>query len=265
MGEERIPVGQQLKYLGVVLDSRLKYEAHFSQLMPRVERVTQNLGRLMPNVRGPKEKTRHLYAAVANSMTLYGAPVWAMSGNLTCKNIKMLRGLQRRLAIRVIRGYRTVSEEAAITLAGMTPWDHLAKAYARAYREIREKGDLEKLEEERIKQRALLQARNEWRSELESEEATRSRAVLAILPSWELWANKGPAKLTFRVTQVLTGHGCFGEYLRRIGAEETASCRHCPESVDSAQHTVEVCEAFSEQRRKLVEAIGPDLSPVSLV
>ena len=27
IGDERIPVGQQLKYLGVVLDGRLKYEA----------------------------------------------------------------------------------------------------------------------------------------------------------------------------------------------------------------------------------------------
>ena len=37
----------------------------------------------------------------------------------------------------------------------------------------------------------------------------------------------GARMLAFRVTQVLTGHGCFGEYLKRIGAEATAGCHHC--------------------------------------
>ena len=78
----------------------------------------------------------------------------------------------------------------------MTPLDYLAKAYAKAYWQIREKDELEPQEEERIKQRALLQARDEWRRELETIETTRERAVQAILPSWEQWAERGPAKLT---------------------------------------------------------------------
>ena len=89
--------------------------------------------------------------------------------------------------------------------------------------------------------------------------------VGAILPNWEQWAKSGPALLTYRITQVLTGHGCFGEYLKRIKAEETVACHHCSAGLDSAQHTLEGCEAFKEQRRALTAAIGPDLSPPAII
>ena len=86
-----------------------------------------------------------------------------------------------------------------------------------------------------------------------------------ILPNWEQWAESGPALLSFRITKVLTGHGCFREYLKRIGAEATAACHHCNADLDSAQHTLEVCEAFEEQRRVLTAVIGSDLSPAAII
>ena len=43
------------------------------------------------------------------------------------KNINALRDVQRRMALRAIRAYRTVSEEAALILAGMVPFDFLAR------------------------------------------------------------------------------------------------------------------------------------------
>ena len=60
---------------------------------------------------------------------------------------------------------------------------------------------------------------------------------------------------------MLTGHGCFGEYLHRIGKEATARCHHCDADVDSAQHTLEHCPAWALLRRALVAEIGRDLSP----
>ena len=32
--------------------------------------------------------------------------------------------------------------------------------------------------------------------------------------------------MTYRMTQVLTGHGMFGEYLMKIGRETTDICHH---------------------------------------
>ena len=43
------------------------------------------------------------------------------------------------------------------------------------------------------------------------------RVLGAVLPNWDVWLDgAGPPPLTYRVTLVLTGHGCLGEYLHRI-------------------------------------------------
>ena len=55
------------------------------------------------------------------------------------------------------------------------------------------------------------------------------------------YKNRPP--LTYRVTQMLTGHGCSGEYLHRIRKKATVRYHHCDASVDLAQHTLEYCPA----------------------
>ena len=48
--------------------------------------------------------------------------------------------------------------------------------------------------------------------------------------------------LTYRLTQVLTRHGCFGRFLHIIGREETLWCHHCVDSPEyTMEHTVAVC------------------------
>jgi len=63
----------------------------------------------------------------------------------------------------------------------------------------------------------------------------------------------------------LTGHGCFGKYLRQINREPTTACHHCPVLCDTAQHTLEFCEAWCEQRRALRAVAEQDLSLPVLV
>jgi len=66
--------------------------------------------------------------------------------------------------------------------------------------------------------------------------------------------------VTFHLAQVLTGHGCFGDYLCRIKKEPTTQCHHCTADQDSAQHTLEFCPPWAEERRVLVSEVGADLS-----
>jgi hypothetical protein len=72
--------------------------------------------------------------------------------------------------------------------------------------------------------------------------------------------DRGWGNPSFHLSQVLNGHGCFGEYLHRIGREATETCHECGADPDTAQHTLEGCPAFEEKRRALVQQIGPDLS-----
>ncbi|XP_045458544.1 uncharacterized protein LOC123668897 [Melitaea cinxia] len=54
--------------------------------------------------------------------------------------------------------------------------------------------------------------------------------VHAIRPHLRCWVKRRHGVLSFRLIQVLTGHGCFGEYLHQIvGREATAACHACGE------------------------------------
>nr|XP_026496950.1 uncharacterized protein LOC113401312 [Vanessa tameamea] len=97
-------------------------EAHQRRCRPR---------RLLPNVGGPGSVCRRLYAAVVRSMTLYGAPIWVDA--LTANNRDLLRKPQRVIAVRGIRGYRTVSWTAATLLAGVLPRELKAEVLAEVY------------------------------------------------------------------------------------------------------------------------------------
>ncbi|XP_062527511.1 uncharacterized protein LOC134199851, partial [Bombyx mori] len=108
-------------YLGLELDGRWSFRAHFEKLGPRLMATAGSLSRLLPNVGGPDQVARRLYMGVVRSMALYGAPVWCHA--LTRENVAALRRPQRAIAVRAIRGYRTVSFEAACLLAGAPPWD----------------------------------------------------------------------------------------------------------------------------------------------
>ncbi|KAL0818000.1 hypothetical protein ABMA28_008542 [Loxostege sticticalis] len=174
VGGVEVRVKAQMKYLGLTLDGRWHFTAHFKGLSERLVRAADSFGWLLPNLGGPRTRCRRLYAGVLKSMALYGAPVWSDSLHRR-ENVALLRRPQRAIALRVARAYRTVG------------------------------------------------------------------------------------------SAVLTGHGCFGNYLHKIGREESPSCHECGAAVDTAQHTLAVCPGWEEQRRVLVGAVGQDLSLPSIV
>lgn len=81
----------------------------------------------------------------------------------------------------------------------------------------------------------------------------------AICPIIEEWT-ESKVGLPFHATQMLTGHGCFGRYLCRIGRESTKRCWHCDALDDTAEHTLERCPAWDTPRRVLGTALDGDLS-----
>lgn len=81
---------------------------------------------------GPSSSKRRLLAAVMDSIMLYGAPVWCKSVDIAHYRQKLMR-MQRVIAIRVSRAYRTVSGNAALVFSGLTPIDLLAKERKRVY------------------------------------------------------------------------------------------------------------------------------------
>ncbi|XP_011858156.1 PREDICTED: uncharacterized protein LOC105555722 [Vollenhovia emeryi] len=181
----------------------------------------------MPNLGGPCGRTRRLYANVTNSIALYGAPIWSAALNGNKKATAALRKTQRRMAIRAIRGLGGPGNE----------------------------------EDEEAPQPPDKEGGKGGMADLARGAKPSGPAHgPAILPCLDEWLDRSWSRASYRTTQVLTGHGCFGEYLHRIGREQTAHCHHCDGERDSAQHTLEVCPAWANERRALSNIIGADLS-----
>ncbi|KAL0842414.1 hypothetical protein ABMA28_014523 [Loxostege sticticalis] len=177
-------------------------------------------------------------------MALYGAPVWVDA--LSSGNDRQLRSVQALMARRAIRGYRTIAAEAAILLAGTLPWDLDAIVLAAVYewRGDRRSQDLrpapreDQAERERLEELAL----ESWALRVANGRTGR-RTVLAICPVLKEWVRRRHGRLTYRLTQILSGNGCFGDYLHRISREQSAACHHCHSDEDTTQHTLETCPA----------------------
>lgn len=267
-----VRVGLHVKYLGLTLDGRWLFDEHFARLAPRMTGIAGSLGRLMPNLGGPSGKCRRLYQMVVQSVALYGAPIWADDVAFRSVGARTkLRAAQRRIAIRVARTYRTAAYAAVTALAGSCPWVHLARALSREYwtvRDAMERGvegpalvRLGRVE----KGRSRLSLIQEWQRQLSQIQPGQpgfrtAEALAPILPEWLRWAGGGRG--TFHTAQVVTGHGCFGDYLRRIDREQTEVCHQCGGAVDSAQHTLAECSTFDAERDRLRESLdnGGDLS-----
>ena len=52
VGRNRIRVGQNLKYLGITLDERLRFKTHLETLRVKITRNASYLGRILPNIIG---------------------------------------------------------------------------------------------------------------------------------------------------------------------------------------------------------------------
>ncbi|XP_029177063.1 uncharacterized protein LOC114945137 [Nylanderia fulva] len=74
--------------------------------------------------------------------------------------------------------------------------------------------------------------------------------VRAVQPVFDRWMD-GSRGLTYEMSQILSGHGCFREYLFRIGRESAPTCRACNSAPDSVAHTLQECPAWAEERREL--------------
>ncbi|XP_052747523.1 uncharacterized protein LOC128199927 [Bicyclus anynana] len=257
-----IEVKPCMKYLGLTLDGRWKFETHFKQLEVRLVKAAAALGRLLPNIGGPESVCRRLYAGIVRSMALYGAPIWVHS--LTPVNKVLLRRPQKIIAVRVIRGYRTVSWTAATLLAGDPPWELQAEVLAEVYQYralMNAQGVLAGADEvRRIRTLAQSVLVERWKEDLESPIAG-SWTVLAVRPHIERWLKRKHGTLTFRLVQILTGHGCFGKYLHQTARRElTPVCHQCGATEDTAHHTLAECAAWSPQRHILSSTIGRAVS-----
>ncbi|XP_011707944.1 PREDICTED: uncharacterized protein LOC105462792 [Wasmannia auropunctata] len=247
VGGVLVPLNSFLKYLGLTIGRRWTFREHFAEILPRAERMSLALARLMPNLRGPNE--------------------WAL--NLDKKIARDIRALQRRVAIRVIAAYRTLSYPAAFLLARVMPVEYLAGRLAKVFLDTR---DLQREEipithrvHERIRENALEEALTRWEADYRRPGTTAVAVREAVAPVLDRWFRRTHGQLTFRMTQIITGHGCFNLFLHRIGKAPSSFCSFCEEGEDTNMHTLGYCTAWVPDREALTAVIGPELDLRSVI
>lgn len=265
IGDMTVTTKRSFKYLGVMIDDKMKYNEHIEYIGVKAHKMMRALGRIMPNLRGPGEKKKRLYANVLASVVLYAAPVWAEAVERKGKKQDQLRRINRIVAQRVVAAYRTASHDAVSLLARIPPYHITANMRRKAYLRIRRlkiESIWDKKQEKEIIADEKLTMYNKWKLYVERVGAAGNRTREAILPNWDAWLNRAHGNISFRLTQLLTGHGVFYAYLHRIEKANTAICPHCGLESDTAEHTLTTCAEWTPDRQELVGALG--ISPHEL-
>ena len=263
---KEISVSTSFKYLGLWFDKSLSFRDHLRYVAEKANKKVAMLSRLMSNLGGPREAVRQLYLNVTLSILLYGAPVWAESMKVLYRSKEMVQ-MQRKAAMRCVCAYRTVSTEAVCILARTPPIDLLAEERAEVYKE--KKKAKTKTAVERVKRDARSALLQKWKERLASSE--KGEWTRTLICDLEQWMSRTHGQLNFHLTQVLSGHGCFNQYLFKMGIIPDPQCSHCSHRRnDGPQHTLFECVAWRRERDKLVrslEQIGihKPLSPGNLV
>ena len=223
---EVIPLKQEIKYLGVWLDSKWSFKHHVKEATTKTSIACTSLMRLMPNVGGPWQARRQLLATVVESIQLYGVTTWTdcIPAYLVDKHMGTE---QRKMNLRIISGWRTLSRDAVNVLSGVPP----IRLLALEWKEIRDEEEVYRLrqghlsEEERdiirVKARETLFKR--WQEEWDSSKD--GRWTHKLIPNINEWVLREHGSMEYRLTQGLGGHRCFGKYLAKRGHRPNSNCR----------------------------------------
>lgn len=209
IGDHQVATCESLKYLGLQLDSKWSFSGHAKAVAEKAGKVAQNLARIMPNISAAKSRKRKLLSNVVHSILLYGAPIWAEDMSKT--GWTALLKIQRRICLRVASAYCTVSGDAVGVITGIAPLDLLANERRNMY---------ERKRNPRFQQGedTLTTWQDRWNS------SSKGRWTHSLIGDLETWVKRKHGVLDFHITQALSGHGCFGYYLKKYGKLNSSEC-----------------------------------------
>lgn len=240
---------ENLRYLGVELCRKLGYKKHVQTAAAKTGATAVALGRILPNVGGAKQRTRKLLTTATQNQLLYAAPIWAKA--LTFQNnVKTLERPQRMMA------YRTVSTNAILVVAGIIPAHLVALESQTRYTEQRNGTVIDK-------KVAREMTMKKWQAKWDATD--KELWTRRLIGDISKWTSRKFGNCDFHLTQMLTGHGCFGQYLYKYKRREDPACVDCGTAMDDAEHTLFKCDRWWRERRKLEVAIGADMVPDTIV
>ncbi|XP_041451109.1 uncharacterized protein LOC121404806 [Drosophila obscura] len=119
----------------------------------------------------------------------------------------------RLCAIRIACALKTVSDDAALVIAGLIPIVEQARKRAAAH-ELTLAGQVDTREAREARRQESIRR---WQAKWDS--STKGRWTHKLIPDLKAWIDRKNGQVDFHLTQILSGHGCFRSYLKRFGHE----------------------------------------------
>ena len=214
-----------VKYLGIWLSRNGSFMRHVKEQAARASAALNALTGILANTRGPGQAARKAIGGAVMSILRYGSEVWAES--LTREQWKRLESVQRRVALRVIGGYRTVSTDASLVLASMLPL-HLELTGA-----------------------GVAEWQEEW------SHSTNGAWTRELIPEVGEWTGRRHGEVSYHLTQLLSGHGNLGAYLNRFAIRDEEVCTRCGAAREDARHVLLECRGRALQRNGRIQCGTP--------
>lgn len=255
VGNQTIRSSPYLKYLGVILDHRLNFREHLKYAGDKAKRVGAALARLMPNIGGPKQPIRKLLASVNTSILMYAAPIWS-AATRTPSYVREITTVSRLTSLRICCAFRTVSDEAVCVIASRMPID-IAVREAQTLRAIRLGGN--QYTREDVQASSIREWQDRWRTSM------KGRWTFAMIPDILDWTTRRHGDINYHLTQLLSGHGCFREYLYKYKHVDDPNCLYCEGRTESAEHVLMECVRFEEARHLIEQHTREPITPHGLV
>ncbi|CAK9829672.1 Putative 115 kDa protein in type-1 retrotransposable element R1DM [Anthophora retusa] len=243
-----------MKYLGIRLDERLNYTAQIREAYGKTMRAMNSMGALLGNIKGPTQGKKKLLTNVGQSIFLYGVPIWGNSIGKG-KNKEMVGKVSRACALRIAAAYRTVSTEAAEVIASSPPLELIAIMRKEKYERLRQLGmrNLSVKEKIRVRRRIGKEVYKDMVSKWQDKWALETGKAIwtrKIIKDVRVWEGRRHGKIDYYLTQFLSGHGAFNEYLYRFKKRQSPMCGVCRVQED-AEHVVLRCPRWNRERGDL--------------
>lgn len=245
-----------IKYLGVILDAALNWDCHIRDVVDRCHRALPMFTQLCQNTCGYSNAARRtMVKGAIFSLLYYCSSVFYHRLQLR-KNQRMLAQLQRKCDRLCIRGYRTISADAAAVLANSPPIDLLVTYRSLVYHVARGQvppvfGPFKPIlgvdPADPIPQEWKTTIQDEWEKRWKNSDA--GSWTHELFPTVRC-RQRTELRLNFWLTQALSGHGVFGSYLFALRRRPSQACR-CGAPEETPSHVFRFCPLFEEGRPRV--------------
>lgn len=242
------PLLPHIKYLGIQIDEDMCFTPHIQYLYAKSIRMLQAIRPLMPNKGGYTQKARTLmYKGTIGAIWKYCSTIYSHT-LVQSKHAQIVDRIHRQVLLRVTRSYRTVSYIPLTVIANWAPLrlqihqrsilDQFIKTNhpITSWHPFTPPQEMVTYQElnQHLKEQILLQWQTHW------DTCPHGAWTKHLIPQ----VNTLGPPLTFWITQALSGHGTFGEYLHRFGRRPTPECALCGISPDTPLHALTTCTGY---------------------